>query len=56
MKKIIGYSIFAILLMALAVAMAIDTGDWWAPFAVFGGVALLMGIIKVAVDLITDES
>ena len=56
MKKIIGYSILAILLLALAVAMTIGTGDWWAPFAVFGGVALLMGIVKLAVDLITDES
>ena len=56
MKKIIGYSIFAILLMAFAIAMAIGTGDWWAPFAIFGAVALLMGIIKLAVDLITDES
>lgn len=56
MKKIIGYSILAVLLLALAVAMVIGTGDWWAPFAVFGGVALFMGIVKMAVDLISNES
>ena len=39
----------------MGIACAITTGDWWAPFAIYGGMAVFYKIVKTAIDLIYDK-
>lgn len=56
MKKIIGYSIFAIFFAALIAVVAIVTSaKWWELVLVFGGVGLIVIILDFAVKLILSD-
>jgi len=55
MKKVLGYSILAILFTALVIVIAVlSEFDWWKVVAVFVGDVLFVALIVFAVNLINE--